>query len=355
MLKFSMDRDPRSHDESGRPWYDTKEGVALGLTNLAAFNNLINARHDAAYDREEELNEFTVLGRYLLDTCGNCGIITWPADFESEFPNVLTAPEFYSYFEDKEFLVGFSVNLEGIDLIPPARLTCAYCGVSWSINNCHDVINWSVCEETSLTGFVGQRLSKFKEACYQDDSGIYGLSGNSLKIQNDKNIDLTLKYPNAQKIWERGLVVNEHGIIGLEEGLTDDYIIQAGDKALFSVSRFFHHQCNRFFLFERFESYYRNIFEAAGFKLLGTKEIPNEYCGCERCSPWFLITTNFGVIKIGWRKRVINIDWSALADSSIASLFEDESVTRGENFIHAWGLEKTQEYLSKICKHLENK
>jgi len=80
--------------------------------------------------------------------------------------------------------------------------------------------------------------------------------------------------------------------------------------------------------------------------------IPNEYCSCERCSSWFIVSTPDGDIKIGWRKRVINIKW---LDNykPFAEKFESEDVTRGfgnldnEKFIHAWSTEKAAEYLNK--------
>jgi hypothetical protein len=78
-------------------------------------------------------------------------------------------------------------------------------------------------------------------------------------------------------------------------------------------------------------------------------EIPNEYCPCERCASWFTITTPDGDVKIGWRKRVINIRW---LDNykQFYETFESEDVTKGFNrlgdrFIHAWSIEKTIEYL----------
>jgi len=86
----------------------------------------------------------------------------------------------------------------------------------------------------------------------------------------------------------------------------------------------------------------RNIF---------VEEIPNGYCSqyCCKHLPWFVVTTSKGRIKIGWRKRVICIDWS---DSIIAEkaeeLFPSEDVTKYDKLIHAWGIEKAQEYVNKL-------
>lgn len=81
------------------------------------------------------------------------------------------------------------------------------------------------------------------------------------------------------------------------------------------------------------------------------EEIPNGYCsnGCCADKPWFIVTTKIGRIKIGWRKRVINIDWSDSENKTEAKvLFPDEDVTKYDRDIHACSYEKAKEYLDKI-------
>lgn len=78
------------------------------------------------------------------------------------------------------------------------------------------------------------------------------------------------------------------------------------------------------------------------------KSIENEY-GERMDFPWFNVTTSKGVIKIGWRRNVINIDWSESDIRAEAKdLFSEEKVTKGEHYIHAWGYEKAKEYIDKI-------
>lgn len=81
------------------------------------------------------------------------------------------------------------------------------------------------------------------------------------------------------------------------------------------------------------------------------KEIANGYYS-ESVNPWFEVTTPKGIIQIGWRKRVINIDWSGLDNIIHADTLcnEGDITTRGISFIHAWGYEKAKEYLSTILK-----
>lgn len=81
------------------------------------------------------------------------------------------------------------------------------------------------------------------------------------------------------------------------------------------------------------------------------EEIPNGYCsrGCCRHLPWFIVTTSVGRFKIGWRKSVINIDWSETIGTDQADpLFINENVTKGVKYIHAWSYEKAREYILTI-------
>lgn len=78
------------------------------------------------------------------------------------------------------------------------------------------------------------------------------------------------------------------------------------------------------------------------------QEIPNRYSS-GYANPWYKVTTSKGVIIIGWRKRVINIDWSESEiehDGNI--LFASEDVTKDKHMIHAWGYEKAHQYLHKL-------
>jgi hypothetical protein len=95
-------------------------------------------------------------------------------------------------------------------------------------------------------------------------------------------------------------------------------------------------------------------------KLLGlfegpifVEEIPNGYCSQACCIhyPWFIVTTKIGHIMIGWRKRVINIDWSKTTVKQTANdLFPNEDVTKIGHSIHAWGYEKAKIYLDILHK-----
>lgn len=79
------------------------------------------------------------------------------------------------------------------------------------------------------------------------------------------------------------------------------------------------------------------------------QRIPNEYWAGDVHNPWLIVTTPVGHIKLGWRKRVINIDWSStIIEAKAEDLFPDEDVTKYDKSIHAWGYEKAQEYINKL-------
>lgn len=80
------------------------------------------------------------------------------------------------------------------------------------------------------------------------------------------------------------------------------------------------------------------------------KQIPSKY-SIDDFIPWLIVTTTKGPIKIGWRKRVISIDWSESDINNLAKeLFPDEDVTMGEKFIHAWGYDKAKQYIEVLMK-----
>jgi hypothetical protein len=100
---------------------------------------------------------------------------------------------------------------------------------------------------------------------------------------------------------------------------------------------------------KEFETIFSNTYNLSELKF---KAIKNEYCQCEHCASWFIISTPDGDIKIGWRKRVINIEWLENY-KSFTETFESEDVTKGfgkwgeEKYIHAWGIEKAIEYIKR--------
>lgn len=83
------------------------------------------------------------------------------------------------------------------------------------------------------------------------------------------------------------------------------------------------------------------------------EEIPNGYCSqwCCKHLPWFSVTTRVGRFQIGWRKRVIHLEWTETRGTKTAKeLFPDEDVTKEGRTIHAWGYEPAARYIARILE-----
>ena len=111
------------------------------------------------------------------------------------------------------------------------------------------------------------------------------------------------------------------------------------------------------------------LFLLAGLDVESFYKLENEYwpyneayADIRRKSPWWLVKTKFGLIKIGWRKRVISIDWSdtpyrsgvsKLADGRDIDVLTNDDVTKDESMVHAYGNAKAVEYLSSLRLRLD--
>jgi len=329
-------------------WYNTEAGIRASLGSLADLNRMTQARHTAGYERKERLTRFILLGRFLLDSCGNLmrcvSSSNSPAELVSNFPDVILADigrQLIDTTTGKESMVSFGIG----ESIPPANVVCPECGEGWTVENCHDT---SVKMTNTMVDFsllVGLTLAQVREGFKQRSDAVWRLIYD-MSIQNDRFIDLTPdpKYPS--------LKVNQRGWVGTHEGIDDTYVIQPGDSGSFNVWRYYHTKCNRQKLHTDTKQYFREILKKAGFTDYAMRAIRNKYCPRDVCTPWFNINTQAtGRICIGWRNRVINIDWSD-SDVNLQELFEQEDVTKGPHFIHAWSKEDAIAYLIKIREAL---
>lgn len=96
------------------------------------------------------------------------------------------------------------------------------------------------------------------------------------------------------------------------------------------------------------------LFEMAGFDVKSVHELPNgywppAYVEARAASPWWLLETQYGLVKIGWRKRVISIDWEPTGFSDQESAVpRGDQTTATEHLVHAWTYPKALEYLTTL-------
>lgn len=94
------------------------------------------------------------------------------------------------------------------------------------------------------------------------------------------------------------------------------------------------------------------LFLLSGIKVESADELPNnywprvpEYQKLRDDYPWWLTHTEFGMVKIGWRKRVISIEWER---TPIRVLVTQDDVTKDETMVHAYSYAKAVEYLTNL-------
>ncbi len=345
----------------GEQWYDHVTGVEFCMQSLEGFNFLETERHIAGYKREERLNQFLVLGRWRLDPCGNvmkaflCGIgKNIPIEMLPDLPSVIDFDEFCeksdTELEEKDRMFSFNSRSD----IPPEDQICPCCGRSWDIDSCHDVHVVYNTEVVNQPLYTSSPLGDLIRIRGNDTDALYRFPSSGAILRNDRFIDNSLKHPNPTADWQKGLVENEKGWVcsNAEGGIDENYIIQKGDEFMFNVWRYYHRKCYLIHRALEEEKHFSEIVTEAGFTHFRLVPIENGYVPYELSAPWFNVETPWGDIFIGWRKRVISINWSDLG-INMDREFSGEGVTQSENSIHAWGKEKAIEYLSKILYRLK--
>jgi len=99
----------------------------------------------------------------------------------------------------------------------------------------------------------------------------------------------------------------------------------------------------------------RAIFLLANIDILGLWQLenkywPDAYVEERKNSPWWLVKTEYGLIEIGWKKRVISICWS---DTPLQKVITKDDTTKNETLVHAWSYPKAIEYLGLFKKEMK--
>lgn len=68
--------------------------------------------------------------------------------------------------------------------------------------------------------------------------------------------------------------------------------------------------------------------------------------------PWWLAKTSLGLIRIGWRKRVLEIEWEA---TDLRVVVTEDDVTKSKTMVHAWSSAKAVEYLTRLRESAPSK
>jgi|GEM_PF-628323 len=156
-------------------WCDTKEGISESLETLEDLMSLLSERR-TRYFHNEQLHEFFILGRYLLDGKGEAlKADPVPKDIFPDIPNVLTKEEFKTLTgSDPDKIIDVKFHYEDVVMAP--NLKCPFCGTSWNIDNIHEAVISRECEDVSLEAFIGQTLREVLKTLNKTGDGIYRLA-----------------------------------------------------------------------------------------------------------------------------------------------------------------------------------
>jgi len=355
-----------------KKWYDTKEGITAKLDTLENFHKLLDERRIAHRERSENLDTFYVLnGFYCLDTFGQCWknygshiqkIIFLPVVTKQELwmliknydagRNALTNEEIRADFKKAE-ASGRPWPTElsaSINCPPMSHILCPECGKGWDMSNVTDYLHKeSVRKRFPVGEFVGKTLKEMWSV-FEKRTDMEYYAPTDHRVSNPKYIDKT---PHPE---HSTLSINGNGFTPDDMGVTDpDRILEEGDVVEFWAQEYFHRQCLRTHLDSKEKEGFMKIFNDAGFQQYDLQPISNEYEGCHdpdctKCASWFIVITEVGIFKIGWRKRVIDITWPE--KKKLLHLFMDQNTTKNDSGIHAWSWEKATEYLKKIHEEL---
>jgi hypothetical protein len=213
-------------------WYDEKFGIILSLQTIIGFNHLIEARSEAFRERKEKLADFVVLGHFLLDICGNCmRLKITPEMCLLEVSQVLTVEEFRTFLSKN-----FGHNnwrFEGTPdfLLPIHGIRCAYCGESWTIENCFDVVIVDKTIIVSLYRYLGKTLGYVMTMINQRTDALYKIQPEYIIFNDHGDINLSVK---DKLCW-----------LGKNEGVTNNYVIQPGDELRLVSYVIYHHICEK--------------------------------------------------------------------------------------------------------------
>jgi hypothetical protein len=322
--------------ETGRS-YDDPHGIETEyLTSLEGLNRLIKDRHAAGYDRHEHLEDFIILGRWHTDSCGNFGDLKFlqsnyePMEAPPSLPKVIRGASREEYG-----LYGMEVNLAAC-CVPKAHVLCRECGQGWTIDTAHDSHVTTDDDRMRVGGpYVGKTLDAVHADLQARTDGHWFLPSECV-LRNDRYI------PKGDPAEPKA---NEQGWLRKEVNRSE-HVVEFGDDVLVYVRYYTHKSCwaRRTSRLAREE--FTGIVTKAGLPA-DLVETPNRYCKCPSCGPWFVVGTPSGDIVVGWRKRVISIDWSDTGED-LLGLFEAEDVTKDEHHIHAWGPDKAVDYLTRI-------
>ncbi len=317
--------------------YDTRQGIQEHLGSLEDLHVMLDARR--ADESGGSLERWTLLGRFSLSEYGNVG--RYRADgFRSYVPaeanplihDVVPEDDVYSLvasaLHKPRDEVSLTTNSLGNPNIPSSHVRCTECHTGWTVRTAHDAEGIFDRVNMDLRGFEGKTANEVNEAlgAKKDREGERWLLPAEWFVKTPGVVD------EEGRDWRR---------------VREDYVIQAGDEAKVNRQRFVHPTCQQ----ERVDREAREDFEAmieeAGFEEYEIEAVANQYGSGDYRGSWFRVNTSSGKpLLVGWRKRVIDIQWSP--EDFRGDITNGDEVTKSAHNAHAWTRGDAVRYLGNL-------
>jgi hypothetical protein len=347
--------------------------LIMEITNLEGLHNIIEARRTIKkYDENKRFDYFVINGQYMLDCFAQVARITIHDESEGNYgktihakdlnvPRVMTQDMFKTFLRHKgeySYSWGFPSPL------PDAGMICPVCKKEYDLDDCYDISTDFTGGSEKINGsdYLNHTIPAVVDMLNNNERKYYVWGGT---ITNPKYINETIieGYSCLKK--------NQNGLISFDMkdetdrfpymGSIDEYNIQVDDTIHLSYREYTHKNCMQNKLNEdTFNSFIKCLSDAEVAVKSFTK-IKNEYGSDSYRGSWYkfiLFNKNndgkqgscIGSVRIGWRKRVIELDYSYLLPdgTDLTHLFEDENVTKERGLIHAYSLEDLTKYLKIV-------
>ena len=97
---------------------------------------------------------------------------------------------------------------------------------------------------------------------------------------------------------------------------------------------------------------FTELFKGAEIPIIDMRMFPSQYhSDATFFGPWFMVETSKGIFEIGWRKRVIHIDWSRTTlKGRGADVVANPGNTHAEKYVHAWDTTEAHSILRTLWR-----
>lgn len=316
-------------------YFNTTKGIINTISGLTSLHKVIDDRRKFRKDNPDKmLAEFVLMGWLILDKFGQVNIIDQViqkgtlVDISKEI--CAQMPFAISMTEFKKLTTKLNVDHWQVTVnldrnkIPFVTTQCPCCKKAWSIHTLRDSVT-----ETDV--FLAEEIQSH--------------------IPSDIRMEIAVELTALTQLTDAKMRANDVITRTLRRRTKANWTIITKDDKVHMYVRHdvYHRVCYQQVLHKTKCQEFEKVFRAVGINLFGQIRVKNEYGSESYNGPWFIFDTEYGPIKVGWRKRVIAVDYRAINRDYLVN--SDE--TRGPGYEHVEGYEKLEASLRNFINYLK--